>query len=121
MTHLKSYKTFDIVIVPFPFVDSDETKIRPAIVISSEDFNAAHNTVLMMITSASHSSWPHDTEIVDLQAAGLSKKSIIRCKLFTIDNRLIKKVIGRLASLDQVALTEHFCALFGAMLKSSCS
>ena len=42
----------DIVAVPFPFVDSPQTKRRPALVLSKRDFNQNHkHTLLAMITT----------------------------------------------------------------------
>jgi mRNA interferase MazF len=102
----KIYEPFDIVVVPFPFIDIIETKKRPAIIISSSDsFNRlASAYVLAMITSATHSKWPCDVEILDLKASGLPVKSIIRMKLFTLDSRLILRQLGTLSKKDQSSL-----------------
>jgi mRNA interferase MazF len=112
------YKTFDIVVVPFPFVDKTTTKNRPALIISSQKFNNDGNTVMMMITSALHTSWFLDAPITDLKKAGLSKPSKIRTKLFTIDNRLIKSKIGRLSKDDQHRISNSFNILFNDILSS---
>lgn len=106
---INHYDVFDIVVVPFPFVDSLETKKRPAIVISSyETFNKkAGSCLLAMITSAMHTPWPCDVAITDLQTAGLPVKSLIRMKLFTLDQRLIFKTIGTLSSKDQNSLVKN--------------
>ena len=97
------YKTFDIVLVPFPFCDCPERKKRPAIVVSSTlRFNASCNhTIIAMITSASHVAWPLDVVINDMVSAGLSKKSVVRMKLFTVSNELIIKKIGELGIGDR--------------------
>lgn len=94
---------FDVVVVPFPFTDSERTKRRPALVISSSTaFNTpSKHTVLAMITSASHESWPLDISIADLETTGLTSPSIIRMKFFTLDNRFIIKKIGKLSLKDQ--------------------
>ena len=98
-----NFEAFDVVVVPFPFTDKTTTKRRPALVLSdARSFNrhVAH-CVLAMITSASHSDWPLDTEIKDIDAAGLPSSSIIRMKLFTLDNRFIIRKAGALAKKDQ--------------------
>jgi len=87
--------------VPFLFTDTLNSKNRPALVLSSQSFNHAGHTILVMITSAYHSSWPFDIKIQDVKGCGLEKASIIRFKLFTIDNRLIKGKIGTLSTIDQ--------------------
>jgi len=111
--HSNTYKTFDIVVVPFPFVDSAKTKNRPAIVISCHKFNngAAHS-ILAMITSSQHLTWPNDTNISGLANCGLIKPSVVRLKLFTVDHRLIKDKIGELSSKDQKKLQQNFLLAF---------
>ena len=50
----------DVVVVPFPFVDKPKTKKRPALVLSNLDFNKSGHTILAMITTKQHPSWPGD-------------------------------------------------------------
>jgi mRNA interferase MazF len=99
------FPPFAVVVVPFPFIDRQTTKRRPALVLSSLDFqkNVGHS-VLAMITSADQSSWPGDHAIADLQAAGLSSACVVRLKLFTLDHRLILRQAGQLGAADQKKL-----------------
>ncbi len=90
----------DVVVVPFPFVERAVTRRRPALVLSTRIFNEAGHTVLAMITTSSHAPWPGDSVITDQQAAGLRVECRVRLKLFTLDNRLIVRRIGRLARGD---------------------
>jgi mRNA interferase MazF len=95
----------DVVVVPFPFVDLPIAKRRPALVLSSESFNADNDhSVLVMITTAAGSSWPSDLAIADGDAAGLMRRSVIRWKLFTLPNRIILRRLGALADKDRSAV-----------------
>jgi mRNA interferase MazF len=109
-----TYKQFDVVVVPFPFTDSAATKKRPALIISDTTaFNKlTQKSVMAMITSASHSSWALDVPLKDLTSAGLKTDSIIRMKLFTLDDALIIKKIGQLASKDRNNLEKSLQQLF---------
>lgn len=101
-----TYKPYSVVVVPFPFVDSIQAKNRPAAVLSSEDFQVKTNhIVLLMITSAKHQVWYGDHEIINLKSAGLTRESIVRQKIFTLDMRLIKKSVGHLSAKDRTAVT----------------
>ncbi len=102
------YEAFDVVVVPFPFTDRNTTKRRPALVISNADTFNKHvgQSVLAMITSAKNSDWPLDTEIEDLDAAGLPSASIVRMKLFTLDDKLILRKAGALAKNDQQKISK---------------
>lgn len=110
-----TYKPFEVVVVPFPFTDSAATKRRPALVLSAQPFNdrAAH-LVLAMITSRENRGWPLDTEIADLRAAGLSHPSVVRMKLFTLDERFVLRTCGRLAAADVAAVRSALVKLLPA-------
>ena len=112
------YNQFDIVVVPFPFVDSSTSKRRPAIVLSSnKHFNQeAKHSIMAMITSARNTPWPCDVPITNLSSAGLPKASVVRMKFFTIDHRLILDSLGKLSSKDQTALRKAIKSIFGELL-----
>lgn len=101
----------DVVVVPFPFVERDGSRRRPALVLSAEAFNRAGHTLLAVITTSSHTPWPGDVTIAEREAAGLKTDCLVRLKLFALDNRLILRNVGRLAVGDQRAvsasLAEH--------------
>lgn len=95
------YDPWDVVVVPFPFVERFGAKRRPAVVLSAADFNAAGNTVLAMITTASARDWPSDVRLADWPTAGLPQPCVVRFKLFTIDNRLLLRRAGTLSARDR--------------------
>ncbi len=109
-----TYERYDIVKVPFPFTDRQASKTRPALVLSDDKaFNSRiGHSVMAMITSAKHSVWPLDTPIENLITTGLPAPSIIRLKLFTLDNRLILAKLGQLASADQIVVEQRLRTLF---------
>lgn len=51
---------------------------------------------MAMITTTGHSPWMLDIPIIDLAVSGLKYPSLIRMKLFTLDNALILKKIATL-------------------------
>lgn len=96
-----------VVVVPFPFSDLPVAKPRPALVLSPAEMSGQTGQTLMaMITTAARSKWPHDVEITDLDAAGLSRVCHVRWKLFSIDNRLIARQTGELSALDRRVAAE---------------
>lgn len=99
---IKTYECYEVVKVPFPFTDTQTTKIRPALILSSaKHFNSQIGlSVMAMITSLKSKDdlWPADIVIENLQLAGLPVPSIIRFKIFTLDHRL---VLGRLGNLSE--------------------
>ena len=105
---MATYNSHDVVRVPFPFTDRTATKFRPALILSDRvAFNdpAAHS-VMAMITSAAHARWPLDVPITDLATAGLPAASLVRFKLFTLDHRLIRGILGHLADSDAAKIAK---------------
>ena len=96
---------FAVVDVPFPFSDLPRSKRRKAFVLSSESSNRRNGvTVLMMITSATRSSWYLDVPLEQWSSAGLRKPCVARAKLFTLDNRLLLDRVGTMAPEDVKAV-----------------
>lgn len=91
---------YDVVVVPFPFIDRARTKKRPALVLSCRAFNRNNHTILAMITTKHHPPWPGDAPITNYVAAGLHLPRIARFKLFTLDNRFLLRKIGHLSEID---------------------
>jgi mRNA interferase MazF len=115
---IKTYDSFEVVLVPFPFTESINSKKRPALVLSSSlHFNMkAGSSVMAIITTATHHPWPLDIPIMNLEAAGLPTASIIRMKLFTLDHRLILKKLGLLHATDQSQVAKNLRQLFQPIL-----
>jgi len=108
------YEQFDVVVVPFPFTDSAQTKRRPALVLSqnSNFGNKIGHSVLAMITSKKNASWPLDCEIMSKKQSGLTAPSVVRMKLFTLDNRFIIRKIGHLSGRDEKKVKRSLSQIF---------
>jgi mRNA interferase MazF len=76
--HTVTYKSFEVVAVPFPFTDRKVEKRRPALILSDEiRFNrSSGHSVLDMITSQRNPDWPLDTKISESRSAGLRTRRL---------------------------------------------
>ncbi|MBI3706804.1 MAG: type II toxin-antitoxin system PemK/MazF family toxin [Proteobacteria bacterium] len=103
-----TFKRWDIVSVPFPFVEGYETKRRPALVVSTDDFHRAHNACFgAMITTARNMQDIRidDIKIGDLVGAGLPQPCVIRlARLTTFDASNLIRRTGTLGSQDRRAV-----------------
>jgi mRNA interferase MazF len=110
-----TFDQWDVVVVPFPFTDRATGRRRPALVVSRPQplGNVARQRVLAMITSAKHRAWPLDVPVNDLAAAGLPSASVVRMKLFTLDDRLIEKRVGSLEPSEIDSVRASLQQLFG--------
>lgn len=99
---MTSYKRGDVVLIPFAFTDLSSVKQRPALVVSSDAFNAANPDVIAVgITSkvVLYRDEPGTYLITgrEQSSAGLPKESVVRCgKIVTIDQRLVRRMLGTL-------------------------
>ncbi|MBU3915140.1 type II toxin-antitoxin system PemK/MazF family toxin [bacterium] len=111
------YEPFDVIVVPFPFTDSSRTKKRPALVLSNKtDFGAKiDQSVLAMITSQKNDPWPLDIPIKNKKQSGLTAPSVVRMKIFTLDNRFILRKIGHLSKTDQNQVKKSLSNLFNCL------
>ena len=98
------YRSWDVVILPFPFTDRNAAKVRPAVVVSSEALHSrAGKYYLAMITSAGHATIEGDVGISDLDEAGLPVDSLVRpSKLATVERTAFRKRIGTLPKADRL-------------------
>ena len=96
-----AYEPLEVVVVPFPFTDRQAAQRRPALVVSSAEFNMAHEqAILAMVTSTSGNDWPSDVVLKDWLGSGLSVPCRVRLKLFTLDNTLVLRRLGKLSKRD---------------------
>ena len=99
----------DIILIPFPFTNLTDTKIRPCLVLLETDFDV---TVSFITTKTG---WD---DIASLQLSpsdsnGLKKESLIRLnKLATIDKELIIGIIGTLSKEERTKVNNKLKEVF---------
>ena len=88
-----------IILIPFPYTDLSGAKKRPALVISTLDFNIkSEDTICCLITSN-----PEDRQYSikitnrDMESGFLEFESKIKpYRIFTVNKKLIYKILGKL-------------------------
>lgn len=96
----------DVVLVPFPFTDQTVTKRRPAVVVSSQDYNKERPDIIIMAISSQVKTPAGFGEVLvrSWKEAGLIKPSTIKPIFTTVEKGLVLKKLGTLAKEDQLAL-----------------
>jgi mRNA interferase MazF len=90
----------DVVLVPFPFTDLSQTKLRPAIVLYVQP--EGEDITLCFISSQNLDRVSRDELIIDLSnpefaQTGLKSTSKVRVsRIVTLERQLIKRKLGRL-------------------------
>jgi mRNA interferase MazF len=103
---MTSFSRGDIVLVRFPFTDAVGIKRRPAVVVSSDDYNR-HSPDVIIASVTGHLDavkHPGDHLIVRWREAGLAKASLAQAKLATVEAGMIDRRLGALGRDDLVAV-----------------
>jgi mRNA interferase MazF len=108
-----NYKRGDVVLVPFPFSDQTTTKKRPAIIISSNEYNDHSSDVIIIAVTSQINEVMEIGEclIIDWQKAGLIKLSSIKPAISTIEKALILKNLGKLSEKDMYSMNNALSEL----------
>ncbi len=90
----------DVVLLPIPFTDLTSRKVRPAIVIGKN----GNDLFLVPISSVLANT---DFQIQEWRAAGLNVSSGVKAQLATVEEKLVVKIVGKLADNDAKVLDER--------------
>ena len=98
---MTAYSQGQVVLIPFPFTNLTTTKQRPAVILSSDTYNQTHPDLILAAITSQIPTQPQPDEYLlsgtDQKTAGLPKLSLIKLgKIVTIDQRLIRKTLGKL-------------------------
>lgn len=104
-----------VILVPFPFSDQSGTKQRPAVVISSDAYNARRRDLVIMAITSQLRSTPAFAEalVADWRAAGLLKPSVFKPVVTTIEQSLAIRSLGKLAIVDIASLRSCLAQAIG--------
>ena len=95
-----AFQRGDVVLVPFPFTDLTSRRTRPAVVVSTSEFERATGsfTVAMVTSTPQHT--PYDCALADWKKTRLLFPSWVRARLVTLSPTLVRYRPGRLTARD---------------------
>lgn len=99
----------DIVLIPFPFTDLSDSKIRPALVL----YVGEYDVTVSFISTKLH--WKSEVDLIltPNEENGLKKESLVKLsKIATLDKVLIEGKLGNIQYDDFVELDENLIKLF---------
>ena len=99
-----------IILMPFPYTDLSGAKKRPSLVVSSTDFNSRNDDLICCLITSNPEDSQHSIRInnKDMENGYLEFDSKVKpYRLFTINKKLIYKVLGRLNSAKSKLIAEE--------------
>lgn len=99
---MSAYDRGDVVLVTIDFTDGSGANLRPAVVVSSEDYNRNSPDVLIASITSNRNALPHpgDHHIKEWKTARLLKPSLVQTKIATIEASVIRRKLGTLEAED---------------------
>jgi mRNA interferase MazF len=106
MTPSATYRRWDVVAVPYPFIEGEEIKRRPALVVSGDGLNTKHGVYwLAMVTTAKAGKQMEDIPVTDHRRAGLPEDCVVRTKrLVTLGEAQISHRLGSITAKNRNAV-----------------
>ena len=96
-----TYLPGDLLRVAFTFTDGVQTKTRPAVVLSPQQYHESRGDIIMMPLSTQAGGYYGDRPLQDWQAAGINGPTYIKAVIQTIPQRSVKGIFGRLTDADR--------------------
>ncbi|MBC7909652.1 MAG: type II toxin-antitoxin system PemK/MazF family toxin [Pyrinomonadaceae bacterium] len=99
---MPNYSKNEVVLVRYPFSDLSGSKVRPAIVVNAP--HASQDVFIIPLTSNVARLLAGEFALLDWSQAGLNVPSVVKRGLYTIQQSLIAKSIGKLSGTDANAV-----------------
>lgn len=95
---MPSYSKGDVILIRYPFSDLSGAKVRPAIVINAP--HISQDLIIVPLTSRISSLLPGEFALSDWQSAGLNVASAVKRGIYTVQQNLCLKMVGKLSNKD---------------------
>ena len=102
MKSMPNYSKNDIILVRYPFSDLSNSKVRPAVIVSS--LHPSKDLMIVPLTSKTGSLLPGEFILSGWSIAGLNVPTSVKRGLHTIKENLVVKKIGTLVQTDSEQL-----------------
>lgn len=106
-----------VVLVPFPFDDLTQTKVRPAVCLT--DVIRPHDHVVLAFVTSAVPTNPSTTDLIiassdaDFLQTGLKVSSAIKLhRLVTVSTSLVKRHLGSLSAAQRAKVDQRLRILF---------
>jgi len=111
---MTSFRQGDVVLVRFVFTDESGEKRRPALILSSDDYQHSRQEVIIAaITSNVQRLLVGDQSIADWRAAGLLFPSVATGVIRTVKQSMLDRRLGSLTPTDLSAVQQELAHALG--------
>ena len=101
---MPNYSKHDVILANYPFTDLSSAKVRPAIIVSA--LHTSTDLFVVPLTSKTGSLLAGEFVLNDWSGAKLNVPSAVKRGLFTVQQKLIIKAVGKLQTVDIILLEQ---------------
>lgn len=95
---MPSYSKNEVILVKYPFSDLSDSKVRPAVVVNAP--HRSQDVLIVPLTSKTVSLLAGEFVLGDWKTAGLNVESAVKRGIYTVQQTLVAKSIGKLSDED---------------------
>jgi mRNA interferase MazF len=95
---MSNYSKNDIILVRYPFSDLSSSKVRPAVIVNTP--HTSQDIFIVPLTSKTTGLLVGEFILSDWEAAGLNVPTAIKRGLYTVNQSLVVRTIGKLSDRD---------------------
>jgi mRNA interferase MazF len=99
---MSSFSRNDIVLMRAPYTDYSGSKVRPVVVVNAP--HRSRDLLVVGLTSKTSGLLPGEFVLADWAKSGLNVETAAKRALFTIDESLALRHLGRMSAADSQAL-----------------
>ena len=114
MTSQPDYRHGEVIYADLPLANSSGSKRRPAVIISSDEYNLLRRQVVACGTTSDTRDVSFGNYLlVDWQSAGLSQPSVVTAWPATVRQDKILRRYGQVSARDLAAIEDSLILVFG--------
>ncbi len=92
MMYMPSYSKHDVILVRYPFSDLSNSKVRPAVIVSTP--HPSQDILITPLTNKTGSLLAEEFVLAEWAAAGLNVATAVKRGVYTVHESLVIKVIS---------------------------
>lgn len=95
---MPNYLKNEVILVKYPFSDLSGSKVRPAVVVNAP--HSSQDVVIVPLTSKTTALLAGEFVLAEWNQAGLNVESAVKRGIYTVQQSLVVKGIGKLSAAD---------------------
>lgn len=95
---MPSFSKGEVILVKYPFSDLSASKVRPAAVVNAP--HSSQDVLIVPLTSKTSALLAGEFALVDWRAAGLNVEPAVKRGIYTVQQNLAAKRVGKLSAAD---------------------